>query len=425
MSRRRAPGDGSLYKRGDGLWVGAVTVTTPDGKQHRRTVSSKRRGEAARRLEQLKADIEAGLVATTPKTTVGEWLDYWLENIHRPQVRPTTYRHYEQTIRLHIKPHIGARQLHRLTQEDVRTMHRAVQGKSTRAAQKAHQTLQRALDDAVREGLLVRNVAAMVHKPRHTKELIQPLDADGARHLINTAIDRGDPLATRWAAAFLTGARQAELLGLTWDRVDLEAGLIDLAWQLQYVQHTHGCGKADEIGAYPCGRQRPGWCPDRRRELPPGYEFRECYRSLAWTRPKTAAGTRIVPLAAPMLALLRAHRQMSADRPNPHNLVWRHPDGRPFGPRDDHRAWQEAARAAGFTDPLPPLHAARHTTATLLMEAGVPEQVRMQIMGQSSVDAHRGYVHVDHSLKHAAVAELGSLLSIDPGKSANSPKNAH
>jgi integrase len=126
-----------------------------------------------------------------------------------------------------------------------------------------------------------------------------------------------------------------------------------------------------------------------------------------WTRPKSAAGTRIVPIAGPLLVLL-----LSADREtsNPHNLVWHHPDGRPVSPKEDHLAWREALRSAGFTDPLPNLHAARHTTATLLLKAGVPEQIRMQIMGQSSVVAHRGYAHVDQTLTREAVGHLTQLM---------------
>lgn len=405
---KRTPGEGSLYKRADGYWVASVEVPSADGRRSRKTVSSRDRGTAARKLQALQAKARAGAAATSSRATVAQWLEHWLETIHGPEVRPTTYDSYEQAIRIHIVPVLGARRIDQLSLEDIRTMHRAVQQRSTRAAQKAHQVLQRALADAVAEGIIDRNVAQLARKPKHAKVAPDALDADSARRLIRYAIDSGDPHASRWAAAFFTGARQSELLGLTWDRTDLDAGLIDLSWQLQQLKKTHGCGDPDPEGVYPCGRRRPGYCPKALWRMPPGFEHRACYRSLVWTRPKTSAGTRLVPLAAPLLMLLREHRAATPD--TEHNLVWTHADGRPVGPHDDHEHWRALLSGAGFGEPLPGLHAARHTTATLLLIAGVPEQIRMQIMGQSSVVAHRGYLHVSQDLARDAVAVLSPLI---------------
>lgn len=394
------------------MWVGRVDVYDASGKRRRKAVYSRDKAVAAEKLRRLRNDVAAGRVTAAPTMTVGAWLDYWLNTIHGDHVRPATRRYYEQTIRLYIKPHIGGRRLDRLTVDDVRRTHRALQqGSSTRAAQKAHQTLSRALDDAVADGLLHANPAAAVRKPKHTPRQRGSLSAEVARHVIRTAIatepSGGPRLATRWAAAFLTGARQSELLGLTWDRVDLDGGTIDLAWQLQQLRQEHGCGEPDAAGVWPCGRQRPGWCPDRRWELPPGFEHVVCHRSLVWTRPKTAAGTRIVPLAEPLRLMLVEHAKRPG--PNPHGLVWRHDDGRPIGPREDHEAWRNLLAAASV-DPVP-LHTARHTTATLLLEAGVDAHIVSAILGHSDVVVTRGYQHVDLTLARRAAGSLAALLS--------------
>lgn len=55
-------------------------------------------------------------------------------------------------------------------------------------------------------------------------------------------------------------------------------------------------------------------------------------------------------------------------------------------------------------------YVSRHTTATLLSQADVPEEIRMQIMGQSSVVAHRGYTHIDQTQTRKALANLDHLL---------------
>lgn len=403
---RRTKGDGSLFQRANGLWVGVVELPTHNGTRRQKRVTSLDRNIAIDKLKKLRREVEDGLLPVTANTTVEKWLTRWLEEIHGTEIRPSTRQSYATTIRLYILPTIGGKRLDKLTPDHVRAMHRHAAQTSGRAAQKAHVILQRALKDAVREGLLRRNVAEVVHKPRYLAAARTPLTSTQAKHLLRTSLDTRDPLATRWAAALLIGARQGELLGLTWDRIDLDRCTIDLSWQLQQLQQSHGCGTSTD-GAYPCGRVRPGWCPQRCWRLPPDFQIRPLYRSLVLTRPKTAAGWRLVPIPDPLWLLLLDDTALQAGV-NPHNLVWHHNDGRPIGPREDYQRWQEALKAAGL--PAAPLHIARHTTATLLAEVGVSEQTRMEILGQVALSAHRGYVHVGVDHRRQAMAALDTLI---------------
>ncbi|HEY2067298.1 MAG TPA: tyrosine-type recombinase/integrase [Gemmatimonadaceae bacterium] len=411
-----------MYKRSDGMWIGAVDIPTADGKRRRKTVSSRDRGEAIRKHRELLKDVAAGKVSTSPSTTVGKWLDYWLRAIVEPNVGPSTFRHYEQSARLHIKPRIGHKRLDRLTLHDLREMIADIQQSSTRAAQKAHGTLQTALKAAEAEGVVGRNLAAALPVPEHLVIERDPLAVDAAQHIITTAITSCDAMwASRWCAAFVTGARPAELRGLRWSYVDLDAGEtdlsladgeIDLAWQLRRLPRRHGCGEPPT-----CGKSRPAWCPSTRWRVPPGFDMQECYKSMAFTRPKTKAGTRLVPLVAPMLAMLRRLRELDTG-PNPNDLVWHWPDGRPHTQEDENDAWLELMRAAGLTTvdkagketaPIIP-YVARHSAATLLLKAGVAESTRMKIIGHSSVVAQRIYAHEDQALARDAMANLSSLM---------------
>ncbi|GAS95521.1 integrase [Mycolicibacterium canariasense] len=414
-SKRRAPGEGGLYKRKDGMWVGVVDIPTTDGSRRQKRVYSKDYGQARDKLDALKDNVSKGVIPSTTMT-VGKWLSYWLTEVHGPHVRPKTYQFYEEAVRLHLTPAIGKKRLDRLTPIDVRSMLSTIA--TGRNKQRAHQVLSLALKAAVIDGMVERNVCEAVRKPKHLPAVRSAFTVDQARAIIRAAIDAegdGPAVGTRWAAAFLTGARQAELLGLEWSRVDLDRGTADFSWQLQQLKKVHGCGDPTD-GVYPCEvnrakRQRAAYCPQSRWDFEDGFEYRECYKSLVWTRPKTRTGKRVVPLLPGLVEMLRTHA--ARQEPNPHGLVWHHPDGRPLSPTDDHEIWQQLLTAAGLTEPgmTIPMHSARHSTATMLQAAGVPEEVRMAIMGQSSVAAHAAYVHIDQTQTRAALTNLAELIA--------------
>jgi integrase len=407
MSPHRKPGD--PYKRKDGLWVGAVTLPSTDGKRRRVTVSSKDYNTAVAELRKLRKKVAKGEISTTGNTTVKTWLEHWLENIQRPHIRPSTYRYYEGTVRVHLIPHLGGKRLNRLTPEDVRQMHKAVQVASDRNAQKAQQVLQRALKDAEAEGLIDRNVAAVVRKPKHSPEEKDALSIEVAAHVLRTAEASRDELASRWAVAFWTGARQAELLGLTWDHVDFDKAQFLIEWQLQGMPMSHGCGEEVE-GKFPCGKVRPGFCPQTKFNAPPGFVARECHKSLFWTPTKTRKGKRKVPILLPLVDVLREHK--ANDGYNPHNLVWHHPDGRPWSQTEDAKAWKDLLIRAkvGHVG----VHNIRHTTATLLQAGGGDEMNRMALMGHSSAASQRGYIHVEDSGVRKMLEVLNALTPSPP-----------
>lgn len=422
MPKRRGPGDGGLYKRSDGMWVGRVDVPPgPDGKRRVKSVYSKNRATAADKLRQLQADIEAGTVITAPASTVGEWLDYWLANVHRGKIKPGTRADYARVIKNHIKPQIGGKKLAQLIPEDVLAMQKAISVRSSRTAQVAHHVLNRALNDAVLWQRCVSNPAAVVPTPTHTKDRRQPFTLAETRRILAAAetIDEegtGPLLATRWMTSFMTGARKAELLGLTWERVDLDNMTIDLAWQLQQLPRKHGCGdiQVGDEPPWPCGRVKAAYCPEAQFDLDPGDEYVVCYRGMGWTRPKTAAGKRIVPIQQPLARRLAEHQESTASQPNPHNLVWHHRDGRPIYHKDDHDLWQHLLLKAGIRQPGgPPIdqHRTRNTTLTLLLEAGVDPHIIDSTVGHSDVATTRGYQYVDLSLARRAFEHLSGLLT--------------
>jgi integrase len=430
--KRRSPGDGGLWKRADGMWTGSVEIRSIDGTRLQKRVYSKNRNEAKRKLDELRDELKKGIIPIASTTTVNVWLRYWVDKIKKPNVKPNTYDWYEEAVRLHIIPNIDAKtKLKHLTSIDIEDMLTKIDTSGNR--QRAHKTLKQALGKAVDYGLIGRNAAAAVHPPGHVKKTRGSLGADAAKRAIKAAIevqesrDESDPMvATRWAAAFFTGARPAELLGLELNRINLGDDPIfrpplpplppmalDLSWQLQPMDRAHGCGDPIDTWPngkprYPCGKKMPSFCPQSRWGFNDDFVYRECIGSLVWTKPKSAAGTRIVPLVPFVAISLERHLADTAGLPNPHQLVWRRADGRPLTKHDDAAQWRKVIAAAEL--PAVDVYAGRHTTGTLLQELGVPIEVRMQIMGQSSEAAHAGYIHVDQTQTRAALGKLERLL---------------
>jgi len=408
---RRTRGDGTLFKRTDGYWVGGIELPAgPDGKRRHKRIVRKNRNDVIAALRQLKVNLDAGKITTAKTTTLTKWLDYWVEEIlpHR-DIKPGTSYSYKSTIRLHIKPHIGAKRLDKLHPSDFRGLYVLLQKTvSGRAAQKADQVLRLVIKAAVRDGVLAANVMDRVDKPAHNAKESTAFSAATTMHIIETAFaTQGDMWGVRWALGFFTGCRESELLGAEWNRVNFDQALIDISWQLQRMQKQHGCGPVTGNG-YPCGLKKSAYCPSSYWEFPPSMVWRECENTLVWTVPKTKAGTRIVPLIPPALELLRALK--ATDVNNPHGLVFHNPNGKPFTQDQDQKMWKALLEAAGVDHV--PQHTIRHSTATLLLESGADTHVIQSVIGHTEVSTTRGYQHVNLELARRAWGNLSQIMPV-------------
>ncbi|OYN80402.1 tyrosine-type recombinase/integrase [Mycolicibacterium sphagni] len=406
----RAKGEGSIFQRKDGMWVGSVEAAPgPNGERRQKRVYAKDHRALVAKLDELKLDNADGLNLNRT-ITVAKWLDYWLPNIQKSRVRPTTYRDYGHTV-TNIANTIGHKRLADLTAADVRRMH-ALIGKGERRTQKAHIVLGQALKDAIADGLIKRNVTDAVDTPEYVAGEREPLSAIDVHKLLAYAdANRNRMESTRWKLLFLTGTRQGESLGLTWDRVDLEAGAMDISWQLQQLRRAHGCGDRHGDGTWPCGRKNGGHCTNPQWDTPVKFEYQPLHASMALTRPKSKAGQRWVPVIKPLQIALTELKEADIG-PNPHNLVFHRANGAPVIPNEDSRAWHALLRDAGIIgkDETLPLHTTRHTAATVLRAAGADEQTRMEILGHNSPEVTRIYAHADQAKNSVMMDALAVLM---------------
>lgn len=401
--RRSKIGEGSIYREGaTGRWRAAFTIGTDGrGRQIRRTVSAKTEREVIAKRNELLLELLQG-DKSPERMRVETWAETWLGEIAINRLHPLVWQDTRGKIRKYVVPVLGDYLLGDVGAEEIRELHRYVRGAgvSERTVQIVHSVASTMMRDAVREGLIPMNPCDRVDRPRARSGDRSALSAYHAKAVLIKAAAECDPLTSLWASALMLGARRGELIGLERDRVHLDAGVVDLSWQLQTLPWAHGSGCG-------CGEGvKPFRCPARRHAVTPDFEFRECHGSRVFTRPKTTAGVRAVPLPEPLRLILAQH--MDATTGGLHNLVWTTGAGLPLAEKKVTAGWREALRRVGA--PALDFHSARHTTVSLLLEAGVSPEVIAQIVGHSSYLSTRTYMHIPQAMTTRAMQQLGQLL---------------
>jgi integrase len=169
---------------------------------------------------------------------LGEFLTRWLDDCAKPKLRPRSLVSYSQMIRLQITPSLGPIPLQRLTPQQVQSWLNDLSnaGLSPRTCQYARAILRSALGQALRWGVVSRNVSTLVESPRVPRHEIRPLEPDQARALLDAV--RLHRLGALFTVALALGLRQGEALGLKWDAVDLKSGALHVREALQWVGNT-------------------------------------------------------------------------------------------------------------------------------------------------------------------------------------------
>jgi len=370
MAKRRGNKEGTIYQRKDGRWCAQVSL---DGR--RLTHYAKTQRECREWLRDIQAQIEEGLTIDGARASLGEYLEQWLE-VTKQSLRPKTWKQYSQIARQHILPGLGNIRLRDLRPDHVQSLYAAKQkaGTSASTVRLIHAVLHKALAQALKWGLVTRNVSDAVNKPKPRREEMKVLDADQARALLKAA--EGERLEALYHVAVTTGLRQGELLGLRWSDLDWDAGRLQVQRQLQRISG----------------------------------------QGLVFNEPKSSAGRRLVKLGPTVLEKLREHHQrqeqerlFAGDRWHEHDLIFPSTIGTPLEPRNLLRDFKGLLQSAGL--PEIRFHDLRHTAATLMLQKDVHPKVVQERLGHSSITLTLDtYSHVLPSMQEDAADKLDALL---------------
>jgi integrase len=349
--RSRGNGDGDVWPRRNkegriisyrGAYFG------PDGK--RRYVSGQTKNETRNKLRKARSDANEGVVFDAQNLSLSEYLHRWLKDSVKDTVRASTYKRYEEVVRLHIVPALGRIKLKALTPAHVQHFYRERldSGLSPSTVRKFHNVLHRALRQAVRWGLIPRNATEATEPPKETSEEIRPLSEEEARRLLEAA--HGDRLEALYVLALTTGMREGELLGLKWEDIELSNGVLRVKRTL-----TRNGGK------------------------------------LNFGDPKSKKGSRQIDLSEEASKALQAHldRQMDemkrlGDLYVDQGLVFTTRKGTPINPSNlRQRSFVKLLKQAGLRKVR--FHDLRHTCATLMLSRNIHPKMVQELLGHANV----------------------------------------
>jgi integrase len=374
---------GSVVKRGN-TWSYVVDVGRDPVSGRRRQrwkggFATKREAEKA--LGRALVAVGAGEVADAGALTVGAYFDEWLAG-HVPSLKPSTAKSYREVVQWYVKPRLGRVKLVDLNALLIRSLYAELlaHGGRRRRAELSpatvavvHRVLRKALNDAVLWGLLVRSPLLGVKPPRHEPPEMRAWTPDEARRFLGV-VD-GDRLYGLWVLVLATGMRRGELAGLRWVDVDLDAGVLAV----------------------------------RRSRVSVSYLVHE-------SDPKTRSSRRTISLDARVVAVLRAHRRRQLEERLAWGAAWTDTgyvftseDGLAMHPERITVLFGRLVASAGL--PKVRLHDLRHTSASLMLVAGVHPKIVSERLGHSSISITLDlYSHVIPGLQAEAAEKLGEMI---------------
>ncbi len=387
--RRRGHGEGGIRRRTDGRWEGSIDLGYgPDGKRRRKYVYARTRLAVAERMRAEQQRIASGLAPTDERRTVEQFLQWWRSTVLPGTVSRGTEETYSRVLDLYVIPAVGRLLLARLGPADVTGMMRAMaDGKlgsrplSPQTQNQARKVLSKALRRAQQEGIVTRNAASLADPPRLARTEARSMTKDQAATLLR-ALD-GKRMGVAYAIQLALGLRRGEVLGLTWEHLDLdgEPPVASIRRQLR---------RFDDGGLVLADLKTP----QSRRDL-------------------------VIP--APLIPALRSWRStQAAERlaigpawQDPAGLVFTTPVGTPVDPANYRHRLATITDKAGLGRWT--THELRHSAGSFLFAAGVPMKLISQMLGHSSERVTSDvYVHTAEAARTQVAAAMANALWADP-----------
>ncbi len=369
MAKIRGKNEGSIHQRRNGTWRAQVSL---EGR--RLSFTARTRRECQDWLKKTIGQIDQGMTFTSTILTFDEFLNTWLGST-KASIRPRTWSHYEQLIRNYVIPNLGQIKIKDLRPDQIQRFYNHLLSNEVGVYTviKIHAMLHGALEQAVKAGLVNRNVSNAVIPPSEPAKEMSILDESQVSQLLIAA--RGSRMEALLHLAVSTGMRQMEILGLKWS---------DLDWLKKTLKVE--------------------------RQLVRG-------EGVKFSQPKTRHGRRIVVLGDRTIETLRRNyerqneeRIKSGESWSEHGLIFTMANGSPIHFRVLMRYFKNLLKVAGL--PEIRFHDLRHTAASLMLNHGIPVIVVSRRLGHARPSITLDiYGHLIPGMQEEAALMIDELIT--------------
>jgi len=386
---------GHIYKRSPGSWtiIYDLPADSMTGKRRQKsqTVKGTKR-DAQRYLREVLLSLEQGSYVKPNKITLGEWLRQWIKDYASINTTDRTQESYSSIVERHLIPSLGKVILTDLQPQHIQSYYAeklkkgrtdGKGGLSARSVVYHHRILSKALNYAVKMGVVVRNVADVIQPPRVQRVTMNTLSPEEVTRFLDAA--RETDYYVYFATLLYTGLRRGELLALRWRNLDLDSETLTV------VETAYKLSNGE-------------------------YRIKE---------PKTPQSRRNVTLPISLVELFKIYR---ADQEllriqldvalNTDDFVFIRPDGSPINPNAVTLAFRRITKRAGLKDIR--IHDLRHTHATLMLKAGIHPKVVSERLGHANIGITLDiYSHVLPGLQEAAAEKFDKIFEVEENENSD------
>jgi integrase len=370
MAKKRGQNEGTIYKRNDGTWAAQVSI-----QGRRLTKYTKTQSEARTWLRTTLNQVDNGITFLGAQMELGKYLEQWLVTV-KTSVRPKTYEQYKQIVTGYIIPILGRIKLKDVRPDHIQSLYnnKLKSGTSNCTVRMIHSVLHVSLAQALKMGLIGRNPADAVTRPKLVKKEMKTLTDTQVQTLLLAA--RGTRYEALYLLAVTTGIRQGELLGLRWSDLDWVTRHLSVQRQLQRLSG----------------------------------------QGMVFGEPKSASGRRVIALGSATIEKLREHykhqqleRLAAGERWIENDLIFPTIIGTPIEGSNLIRTFKSLLRA--YNLPNIRFHDLRHTAATLMLQQGIHPKVVQERLGHSQISMTLDtYSHVLPNMQEEAAQKIDELI---------------
>ena len=369
QNKRNAKGVGTIRKREDGRWEARCTINNK-----RRSFYADTQKEALKLMRNALKSEDEGTFIEPSKLTVGQWLPIWLEVYERPQVRYSSYEAHTG-MQKRIIPALGKINLQALTsthiQQFLNDLHNKGYKRKTIECYKG--SLSVALEQAVSLNYISSNPTKSCKLPKKEKKEMKPLTEEEIKKFMR-AIE-GDKYQALFTVSLFTGMRQGEVMGLTWDSVDFNAGTITVKQQLKLQHYDPAIG----VTLTPTKNGKP-------RTLTPAPFIMEMLRSVRQEQ-------------------FQNQIKFGAEWNNKFNLVFTNETGNYFSKNAAFNRFKKIVTSIGRPDLR--LHDLRHTYAVMCLQEGDSPKTVQEALGHATAAfTLEVYAHVSDKMRQESANRM-------------------